>query len=312
MPPRTTRRGSRRRSWITAGSLVATLLLVVVGGLVGVLRPEPAPDTGAGQPAPARCVVAGAPVSATSGLEDPAKLQITRQLIASAENSTLDWQAQYGYIEYDVEGNDAENRGYTGGIVGFTSRTHDMLQLVQRYTQQVPDNPLAAFLEPLQAVDGTSSRDGLGAPFVAAWREAARDPRFQALQRTLTDEMYVQPGLTAAHADGLGALGQYVYVDALVMHGPGSDPTSFDGIRAEVLASTAPPSRGGDETDYLEAFLDRREWAMEQEQGHRNTSRVEAQRTFLRDGNLGLTPPLSWTMYGDRYEIATPQQRSCP
>lgn len=118
--------------------------------------------------------------------------------------------------------------------------------------------------------------------------------------------MYVRPGLTAAHADGLGALGQYIYVDALVMHGPGPEPTSFDGIRSEVLGSTAPPSRGGDETDYLEAFLDRRQWAMEQEDGHRNTSRVEAQRAFLREGNLGLTPPLSWTMYGDRYQIAAP------
>lgn len=310
MLDRRDRRGSRRRSRITAGSLVAALLLVG-GGLVWMLRPEPESGTGTAQLTPERCAVAQAPVSATSGLEDPAKLQITRQLITSAENSTLDWQAQYGYIQYNVEGNEAENRGYTAGIVGFTSRTHDMLELVQRYTQQVPGNPLAPFVEPLQAVDGTSSREGLGQPFVTAWREAANDPRFQALQRTLTDEMYVRPGLTAAHADGLGALGQYIYVDALVMHGPGPEPTSFDGIRSEVLGSTAPPSRGGDETDYLEAFLDRRQWAMEQEDGHRNTSRVEAQRAFLREGNLGLTPPLSWTMYGDRYQIAAPQERSC-
>lgn len=29
----------------------------------------------------------------------------------------------------------------------------------------------------------------------------------------------------------MGALGQFVSYDAMVMHGPGTDPLSFDGIR---------------------------------------------------------------------------------
>ena len=60
----------------------------------------------------------------SAGLKDPAKKEIAMQLVSTAENSSLDWKAQYGYIEYNVEGNDDENRGYTGGIVGFTSATH--------------------------------------------------------------------------------------------------------------------------------------------------------------------------------------------
>jgi chitosanase len=28
-----------------------------------------------------------------------------------------------------------------------------------------------------------------------------------------------------------------------------------------------------------------------------------AQRVFLRQGNLDLNPPLTWSVYGDRFEI---------
>ena len=57
---------------------------------------------------------------------DPAKKEIAMQLVSAAENSTLCWKEQYKYIEYNVENNDKENRGYTGGIVGlhFQDRRH--------------------------------------------------------------------------------------------------------------------------------------------------------------------------------------------
>ena len=38
---------------------------------------------------------------------------------------------------------------------------------------------------------------------------------------------------------------------------------------------------------------------------HSDTSRVDTeQRLFLREGNLGLDPPLEWQTYGDTYRIA--------
>ncbi|MGW2054939.1 chitosanase, partial [Streptomyces sp. NPDC001840] len=40
----------------------------------------------------------GAP-QAPAALDDPAKKEIAMQLVSSAENSSLDWKAQYGYIE---------------------------------------------------------------------------------------------------------------------------------------------------------------------------------------------------------------------
>ena len=55
----------------------------------------------------------------------PAEKEIAMQLVSSAENTSLDWKAQYGYIE-DI----ADGRGYTAGIVGFCSGTGDMLELI--------------------------------------------------------------------------------------------------------------------------------------------------------------------------------------
>ncbi|MDO5711563.1 MAG: chitosanase [Micrococcales bacterium] len=225
-------------------------------------------------------------------------------ILSSAENSSLQWEKQYGYIEYNVEGNAAENRGYTGGIVGFTSKTHDMLLLAQAYTKATPNNPLARFLPALKKADGTSSAAGLGSAFVGAWKKAAATTGFKVAQREAADRMYLRPAVVAAQADGLGRLGQFIYYDAMVMHGPGTDPLSFDGMRAAALRTAKPPAKGGNQTTYLHAFLDVRIRAMQAEEAHRDISRISAaQRVWLRSGNLRLALPLSWSVYSDRYSI---------
>src|SRR4051812_39180855 len=94
-----------------------------------------------------------------SGLDDPAKKEIAMEIVCSAENSSLDWKAQYKYIE-DID----DGRGYTAGIIGFCSGTGDMLELVEAYTDTEPDNPLAPFLKALRKVNGTDSHKGLGKP----------------------------------------------------------------------------------------------------------------------------------------------------
>lgn len=43
---------------------------------------------------------------------------------------------------------------------------------------------------------------------------------------------------------------------------------------------------------------------MKQEEAHSDTSRVDTeQRVFLRNGNLCLSTPLNWKVYGDSYHI---------
>jgi chitosanase len=235
-----------------------------------------------------------------SDLYDPAKKEIAMQLVSSAENSSTDWRAQYAYIE-DI----GDNRGYTAGIIGFTSGTGDMLKVVQYYILLRPDNNvLAKYVPALQKVVGTPLHDGLDPTFVVDWKTAANDPLFHQAQDHIRDEMYFDPAVTKAKSDGLGPLGQFIYFDAIVMHGPGNGPNSFSGIRAAALTNARPPSQGGDEVVYLKAFLDARKASMLTDPDRFDTSRIDTeQRLFLEQGNLGLNLPLNWQTYGDHFSI---------
>ena len=236
---------------------------------------------------------------AASGLDDPVKKDIAMQIVSSAENSTLNWKAQYKYIE-DIN----DGRGYTAGIIGFCSGTGDMLELVELYSQRKPGNVLEQYLPALRRVNGSPSHAGLAPKYPQDWRTAAKDAAFQQAQNDERDRVYFDPAVQRAKADRLGALGQFIYYDAIVMHGDGTDSTSFRNIRKRALRTAKPPAQGGNEVTYLHAFLDARVWAMKQEEAHSNTSRVDtAQRVFLRKNNLNLDTPLDWKVYGDSYRI---------
>ncbi|WP_241757078.1 chitosanase [Streptomyces sp. WAC00263] len=237
--------------------------------------------------------------AASGGLDDPAKKEIAMKLVSSAENSSLDWKAQYKYIE-DI----GDGRGYTAGIIGFCSGTGDMLDLVELYTQRKPGNVLAKYLPALRRVNGSDSHQGLDPGFPADWRKAAQDTAFQQAQNDERDRVYFNPAVAQGKTDGIGVLGQFTYYDAIVMHGDGGDSTSFSNIRRRALAKAKPPAQGGDEVTYLNAFLDARVWAMKQEEAHSDTTRVDTeQRVFLQKRNLNLDPPLNWKVYGDSYHI---------
>ncbi len=239
------------------------------------------------------------PAYGDGGLDTPYKKNIAMEIVSSNENSSLDWKAQYAYIE-DIH----DGRGYTAGIIGFCSGTGDMLQLVTAYTRTEPDNPLALFLPALRRVNGTPSHKGLGKPFVQAWKVAATDPVFQHAQNHERDKVYFDPAVGQAKADGLATLGQFIYYDAIVMHGPGNGDRSFGGIRRAAMERAETPAQGGNEATYLNAFLDVRREVMLGQRGHHDTSRIDTeQRVFLDEGNLGLDPTLVWHVYGDRYEI---------
>ncbi len=253
-------------------------------------------EPGSGSPSEA------AEKQAAAGLDDPAKKEIAMELVSSAENSSLDWKAQYTYIE-DI----SDGRGYTAGTIGFCSGTGDLLAVVERYTKARPGNSLARFLPALRAVKGTDSHKGLGQPFTDAWkRAAASDPALRAAQDAERDRSYFTPAVGQAERDGLGALGQFIYYDAYVMHGSGASKGSvgFRALRDKALRAADAPAEGGDETAFLNAFLDARVEAIRNEPSHGDTSRVEtAQRVFVREGKLGLEPPLRWKVYGDSFRI---------
>ena len=244
-----------------------------------------------------------APTSSAPGgrldLTDAHLKDIAMQLVSSAENSSLNWKAQYKYIQ-DI----GDGRGYTAGIIGFCSGTGDMLEVVDRYAKSSPSNVLAKYLPALRSVNGSDSHAGLDG-FPAAWQTAAADPVFQAAQDAERDTVYFTPAVSQAKSDGLRALGQFAYYDAIVMHGPGNDSVSFGGIRKTAMSKAKTPAQGGDEVTYLNAFLDARAAAMRTEEAHSDTSRVDTeQRVFLNNRNLDLTVPLTWKVYGDSYTIS--------
>ncbi|MEV6578888.1 chitosanase [Streptomyces sp. NPDC051582] len=275
------------RKRIAISALLGSALLVV---------PVTAHATSAAAPA-------AAPAAAVSvkavGLDDPAKKDVAMQIVSSAENSSLDWKAQYKYIE-DID----DGRGYTAGIIGFCSGTGDMLDLIEYYTDVKPGNVLAKYLPALRKVDGTDSHKGLDPNFTKDWAKAAQDSEFKKAQDHERDRVYFNPAVGQGKSDGVGALGQFMYYDAIVMHGDGGDSTSFRNIRKRALSKAKPPAQGGNETTWLNAFLDARVWAMKQEEAHSDTSRVDtAQRVFLKKGNLNLNTPLDWKVYGDSFHI---------
>ncbi|GIF04220.1 chitosanase [Actinoplanes siamensis] len=270
---RSTANGARLQIWTCAGGANQTWTLP--GGSTPTSAPTTAP--------------------AGKNLDDPAKKDVAMQIVSAAENSSLNWRAQFSYIE-DI----GDGRGYTAGIIGFCSGTGDMLELVEAYTATKPSNVLAKYLPALRAVNGTDSHAGLDPNFTRDWKTAAADPVFQAAQESERDRVYFTPSVRDGKSDGVRALGQFAYYDAAVVHG-------YEGMRAirsRALAKARPPAQGGDERAWLTAFLDERVVEMKKEEAHSDVTRIDtAQRVFLNNGNFDLNTPLDFKVYGDSYHI---------
>lgn len=234
-------------------------------------------------------------LASAADLSSATKKEYAMKIVSSAENSSLDWRAQYSYIQ-DIK----DGRGYTAGIIGFCSGTGDMLELVTAYTKSYPSNGLAKYLPALKKVNNTASHAGLDPSFKADWAKEAKLTAFQNAQNKERDDVYFNPAVAKAKADGLRALGQFAYYDAAVVHG-------YEGalsIRTRALKKAKSPAQGGSESAYLTAYLDERVVEMKKEEAHSDVTRIEtAQRPWLKAGNFDLNPPLKWKVYGDSFTI---------
>ena len=228
-------------------------------------------------------------------------------LVSSAENSSVDYSEQYSYIE-DI----GDGRGYTAGIIGFTTGTGDLLEVVERYTELKPENELEKYIPALEQVNGTDSHDGLGDSFEKAWVDAAQSEEMIQAQNDILDEQYMNVALQYAKEDGLRPLGQYIYYDALVVHGSGDSEDCFEAIRNAAMEKEKVPSDGGDETAFLTVFLDARVPIMQMEAAHFDLSRLNAQRKFLSEENFDLALPLEWSMYGESFSLTADQIDKMP
>jgi len=231
---------------------------------------------------------------------------IADQIISVFENDTP--VIQYAYAE-----NLNDGRGITAGRAGFTSATGDMLEVVDLYTQLVPDNPLAVYLPRLRelAAEESGSTEGLE-DLETAWQTAADDTVFQGVQDDVVDEEYYLPAVE--HTKELGIsypLSLLNIYDACIQHGDGDDP---DGLPAIISRTTeevgGTPDDGVDESDWLQAFMDIRRSVLldpsdqeSQEAWSESVGRVDTLVEIFESGNLTLTPPIDINPYGTEYTI---------
>ncbi len=232
------------------------------------------------------------------------QIEIEDRIVSAFENSTT--TIQYAFIA-----NIHDGRGYTAGRAGFTSGTGDMLQVVEEYITLVPNNVLAKYLTPLQAVNGTDSVSGLDG-IVQSWKEACQDPLFLSTQDRVNDRLYRQPSRQLVST--LGAqlpLTKLAIYEAGIQHGYGSDFDSVRSIAARAsAAANGSPLVGVNESMWLQAFLTERRkdllnpanrataagWAA-------SVSRADAIQSIYNNGNFNLDKPISITVYGDAFSI---------
>ena len=168
-------------------------------------------------------------------------------LVSSAENSTLDYSKQYSYIE-DIH----EGRGYTAGIIGFTSKNGDLLDVIRYYTRFNPHNSLKKYIPALEQVKSTASHKELGSNFVKEWKKVGNTSKMIQAKNHILNKQYM-------------------------------DSDSFGEIRKAALAKAKAQSQGGSETHYLNTFLKVRATVMQKEEAHQDLSRIKAQRKFIKE-----------------------------
>jgi chitosanase len=246
------------------------------------------------------------------GLADPARVRVADAIISSFENSTV--ELPYAQAE-DLD----DGRGITAGRAGFTSGTHDLLLVVQRYTELAAGQrtPLTRYLPALRTIDAAVADDGDASDtsglsgFAAAWRDASRtDPRLNQAQDDVYRRLYFDPAMVQAQAVGLTTgLGQLIILDAAVQHGA---TASADGLVTMISETTATraPGPDPDHSGWLPAFLEVRREHLTNPANEATTEvwrasipRVDTLRTLLDQQHYDLETPLDWTFAGDRFQL---------
>lgn len=287
-----------RRRFLALGGIAAA-----VGGVTACASPAApaaAPTSPGATPSPA----------SAGGLEDPRRRRVADAVISSFENSDTD-------LPYSVAERLDDGRGITAGRAGFTSGTHDLLLVVQRYRRAAGETPLGRYLPALTAVDSAVRDGGDGADttgldgFEAVWRRTSDDdPRLNRAQDAVFDELYFAPAMAQAARLGVRtALGQLVLLDSAVQHGTDSDPDGLPAMVAEAgRAAGSGPDR--DEVGWLRAFLDvRRAHLLDPADAEtaqvwrESVPRVDTLTTLLDEDRLDLDVPLTWSFAGQRFRV---------
>ncbi len=222
-------------------------------------------------------------------------------MTTACENSTTD--LQYNYAE-----NIGDGRGVTFGFVGFCTGTYDGNMLIKYYTQLNPNNNLAKYIPALDAIDrGSHSQNGgdsnpstAGLDGFIQAVNSNTDPLFKQAQIYMADQLYWNPAMKLA--DSIGAknpLTQAFIYDMSVNHG---EDGAQDFINKAKSALGGTPATGVNENTFLSKLMDLRYSYLKTEDSA-GSDRVNAFRRILTSGNVNLSAPFSFTVYGDTFTI---------
>ncbi|KAK9686858.1 hypothetical protein K7432_014997 [Basidiobolus ranarum] len=197
-----------------------------------------------------------------------------------------------------------DGRGFTCGLVGFTTGTNDALAVVVAYDKVKPNSELAKFIPELTRLSkldwDTSGRDDtskLGG-FTEAWTKVScTDPDFRAVQDKIADHLYLIPGLQLGEAAGISTnLGKAIMYDTAVQHGWEED----DGISLLTILNLVGPPNGRTEAQYLEDFIKVR-WILlcctKDNVWPASADRTSDLMEVLKTGNFDLNPPIDLKAY---------------
>lgn len=235
------------------------------------------------------------------------EFRVAEQLTSIFENGTT--KIQYGYCE-DL----GDGRGFTCGRAGFTTRDGDVYEVIQQYSQQVPDNPLAKFLPELKRLYQQESDDTSGlSGYKRIWKSLGNDKVFRAAQDHVIYEIYYCPAMKYAKKAGITtALGKAIFFDTIIQHGEGEDPDGFPALVKRTIKKMGgkTPQTGADEKTWIATFLDvrradlahsfdadtRAEWA-------ESVGRVDTFKQLVKKGKWDLTVPFTVEWEGEKYHI---------
>ncbi|AUJ52635.1 chitosanase [Staphylococcus hominis] len=226
-------------------------------------------------------------------------------LMSAAEDSNFNYSKNYD----SYSGKEHDGRGITAGLIGFTTGTGDMYEMIKYYDSISPNNPLSKYEKVLKNKHGddTSGLKGIK----DAWHQAYKNDHdnFVKAQNKIIKEQYVDKALEYAKKDNLSQLGQYIYFDAIIKHGfdgDGSDGPKdwgFKQMRNEAKKDVKTPAEGGNEVHYLKDFVGKNYDATLDEKNTYGeskdvTDRLDFQMKQLNNNNLDLKLPLIVHMNG--------------
>ncbi|KAI9106122.1 lysozyme-like domain-containing protein, partial [Phlyctochytrium arcticum] len=172
--------------------------------------------------------------------------QLTNQFENSQNNLAFD------YCQ-DIK----DGRGFTCGIVGFTTSTRDAFQVIDDYSKDPAYNrEFDPYMDRLRELNSTQAESTAGLDgFCNTWYStAANSSAFRAVQVARADALYYNPSQAIAEKYGVTApLARGQLYDAAIQHGLEPDPDSMPSMAARV-----PRPAGMDDATWISAFMTER------------------------------------------------------